>query len=85
MRILDGIAEGEPIPDTATRSSSPTSMSVRRAKAAAVEHWYRHRTAIENMFRDAKIGAALRPLPLGIPPGQHRLDEGALLAVNIAG
>jgi hypothetical protein len=24
-------------------------------KAAAVEHWYRHRTAIENIFRDAKI------------------------------
>jgi Transposase DDE domain len=24
-------------------------------KAAAVEHWYRHRTAIENVFRDATI------------------------------
>ncbi|HEV7828468.1 MAG TPA: hypothetical protein VGP04_06365, partial [Pseudonocardiaceae bacterium] len=32
-------------------------------QAAAVEHWYRHRTAIENVFRDAKIGAALRHLP----------------------
>ena len=33
------------------------------AKAAAVEHWYRHRTAIENIFRDSKHGAALRHLP----------------------
>ncbi|MDQ4033363.1 MAG: hypothetical protein M3332_14335 [Actinomycetota bacterium] len=32
-------------------------------KAAAVEHWYRHRTSIENIFRDAKHGAALRHLP----------------------
>ena len=33
------------------------------AKAAAVEHWYRHRAAIENIFRDSKHGAALRHLP----------------------
>ena len=32
-------------------------------KAAAAEHWYRHRTAIENLFRDSKHGAALRHLP----------------------
>lgn len=31
--------------------------------AAAVEHWYRHRAEIENIFRDAKHGAALRHLP----------------------
>jgi len=31
--------------------------------AAAVEHWYRHRTSIENVFRDSKHGAALRHLP----------------------
>jgi hypothetical protein len=35
------------------------------AKAAAVEHWYRHRTSIENIFRDSKHGAALRHLPSG--------------------
>jgi hypothetical protein len=35
-------------------------------KAAAVEHCYRHRTAIENI-RDAKIGAALRHLASGYP------------------
>jgi hypothetical protein len=32
-----------------------------------VEHWYRHRTMIENIFRDSKIGAALRHLPSGYP------------------
>src|SRR6476469_2404863 len=37
------------------------------AQAAAVEHWYRHRTSIENLFRDTKHGAALRHLPSGHP------------------
>jgi hypothetical protein len=36
-------------------------------KAVAVEHWYRHRTAIENVFLDAKLGAAMRHLPSGYP------------------
>ena len=36
-------------------------------RAAAVEHWYRHRTQVENIFRDAKHGAALRHLPSGYP------------------
>jgi hypothetical protein len=36
-------------------------------KAAAVEHWYRHRTTVENIFRDSKHGAALRHLPSGYP------------------
>ena len=34
-------------------------------KAVAAEHWYRHRTSIENIFRDSKLGAALRHLPSG--------------------
>jgi len=54
-------------------------------KAAAVEHWYRHRTAIENIFRDAKIGAALRHLPSGYPQVNKAWMWGALLAVSIAG
>ena len=33
------------------------------ARAVACEHWYRHRTSIENIFRDSKHGAALRHLP----------------------
>jgi Transposase DDE domain group 1 len=32
-------------------------------KAVAAEHWYRHRTTVENIFRDSKHGAALRHLP----------------------
>ena len=35
------------------------------AKAVACEHWYRHRTSIENIFRDSKHGAAPRHLPSG--------------------
>src|SRR5207342_2317611 len=35
--------------------------------AAAAEHWYRHRTTVENLFRDSKLGAALRHLPSGYP------------------
>ena len=54
-------------------------------KATAVEHWYRHRTAIENIFRDAKIGAALRHLPSGYPQVNKAWMGGALLAVSIAG
>jgi hypothetical protein len=48
------------------------------ARAAAVEHSYRHRTEIENIFRDAKHGAALRHLPSGytevacLPDSGHR-------------
>jgi hypothetical protein len=44
-------------------------------KAAAAEHWYRHRTTIENIFRDSKHGAAPAPA-LRISPGQYRLDVG---------
>ncbi len=51
----------------ATRSS-PTFLEVSTPdKAAAVEHWYRHRTQVENIFRDAKHGAALNHLPSGCP------------------
>lgn len=54
-------------------------------KAAAVEHWYRHRTQVENVFRDAKLGAALRHLPSGYPQVNRAWMWGALLAVSIAG
>ena len=54
-------------------------------KAAAVEHWYRHRTQVENIFRDAKHGAALRHLPSGYPQVNRAWMWGALLAVSIAG
>ena len=54
-------------------------------RAAAAEHWYRHRTSIENMFRDAKHGAALRHLPSGYPEVNRGWMWGALLAASIAG
>ena len=54
-------------------------------RAVAVEHWYRHRTSIENVFRDAKLGAALRHLPSGYPQVNTAWMWGALLAASIAG
>jgi hypothetical protein len=54
-------------------------------KAAAVEHWYRHRTQIENVFRDAKHGAALRHLPSGYPEVNRAWMWGALLAATLTG
>jgi hypothetical protein len=55
------------------------------SKAAAVEHWYRHRTEIENVFRDAKHGAALRHLPSGYTEVNTAWMWGALLATSLAG
>lgn len=54
-------------------------------QAAAVEHWYRHRTTIENIFRDAKHGAALRHLPSGYVEVNTAWMWGALLATSLAG
>ena len=53
-------------------------------KAAAVEHWYRHRTTVENIFRDGKHGAALRHLPSGYPRVNLAWMWGALLAATMA-
>lgn len=55
------------------------------AKAAATEHWYRHRTEIENIFRDAKHGAALRHLPSGHVEVNRAWMWGALIATSLAG
>ena len=54
-------------------------------KAAAVEHWYRHRTSVENIFRDSKHGAALRHLPSGNKQVNTAWMWAALLAATIAG
>jgi hypothetical protein len=53
-------------------------------KAVAVEHWYRQRTTVENIFRDSKHGAALRHLPSGYEEINTAWMWGALLAANIA-
>jgi hypothetical protein len=63
-----------------------TNLDVSTAEhAAAVEHWYRHRTQIENLFRDAKHGAALRHLPSGYPEVNRAWMWGALLAASLTG
>ena len=53
-------------------------------RAAAVEHWYRHRTTVENIFRDSKHGAALRHPPSGYPRVNLAWMWGALLAASTA-
>jgi hypothetical protein len=53
--------------------------------AAEVEHWYRHRTSIENLFRDSKHGAALRHLPSGHHAVNTAWMWAALLAASMAG
>ena len=54
------------------------------AKAAAVEHWYRHRTSVENIFRDSKHGAALRHLPSGYEQVNTAWMWASLIAAAIA-
>src|SRR5712692_9477293 len=54
-------------------------------RAVAAEHWYRHRTTVENVFRDSKHGAALRHLPSGHPRVNMAWMWGALLAASMAG
>jgi hypothetical protein len=53
-------------------------------KAVAAEHWYRHRTTVENIFRDSKHGAALRHLPSGFRQVNLAWMWGALLAACMA-
>jgi hypothetical protein len=62
-----------------------TNLDVSRPDTAiAAEHWYRHRTSIENLFRDSKLGAALRHLPSGYPQVNLAWMWGALLAATMA-
>ena len=55
------------------------------SNAAQVEHWYRHRTQVENLFRDTKHGAALRHLPSGHHATNRAWMWGALLAASSCG
>jgi len=54
-------------------------------QAIEVEAWYRHRTTIENVFRDAKHGAGLCHLPSGYPEVNRAWMWGALIAASTAG
>ena len=54
------------------------------ARAVACEYWYRHRTSIENIFRDSKHGAALRHLPSGYEQVNTAWMWASLIAAAIA-
>jgi hypothetical protein len=54
------------------------------AKAVACEHWYRHRTSAENIFRDSKHGAALRHLPSGHEQASTAWMWASLIAAAVA-
>jgi Transposase DDE domain group 1 len=80
-----------PIPELATAgpiyaySFIVTNLDVSTpGQAVAAEHWYRHRTTVENLFRDSKLGAALRHLPSGYPRVNLAWMWGALLAASMA-
>jgi hypothetical protein len=66
--------------DSADVSAPDKAVSVH----TAVEYWYRHRTSIENIFRDSKHGAALRHLPSGYAEVNTAWMWGALLAATMA-
>lgn len=56
------------------------------AKAVQVEHWYRHRTQIENLFRDTKTRRRAAPPSFPASRGQPGLDVGGgLLAATLSG
>ncbi|HEX3309882.1 MAG TPA: transposase, partial [Streptosporangiaceae bacterium] len=84
-----------PLPElTALAATAPvygysfivTNLDVSTGEAAAdVEYWYRRRTQIENLFRDAKHGAALRHLPSGYPEVNRAWMWGPLLAASLTG
>ena len=79
------IPELEQEPEIYAYSFICTNMDVSTpARAAAVEHWYRHRTVIENIFRDSKHGAALRHLPSGSNDVNTAWMSGSLIAAAIA-
>jgi hypothetical protein len=91
-RTLHPAQRARPLPELATAgaiyaySFILTNLEVSTMdKAAAVENRYRHRTSVENIFRDSKHGAALRHLPSGDPDVNTAWMWGSLLAASIAG
>lgn len=49
-----------------------------------IEHWFRQRVAIEDRFRDAKLGYGMRHLPSGDATINHLWVAAALTALNLA-
>ena len=66
------------------RTNIPTGGHEKFATAVDVEAWFRHRTDIEDRFKDAKLGAALRHLPSGHAAVNAVWMWAALLAVNLS-
>jgi len=62
----------------------PTGGPERFDTAVEVEAWFRGRVDIEDRFKDAKLGAALRHLPSGHPAVNAVWMWSALLAVNLS-
>ena len=63
---------------------SPTGAGDEFDSALDVEAWFRRRTDIEDRFKDAKLGAALRHLPSGHEAVNAIWMWAALLAVNLS-
>lgn len=83
---LDELAELANADGVYAYSFVVTNLDVSTGSAAAqVEHWYRHRTQVENLFRDTKHGAGLRHLPSGHQQVNRAWMWGALLAVSLTG
>ena len=62
----------------------PTGGHEKFDSALDVEGWFRRRTDIEDRFKDAKLGAALRHLPSGHEAVNQVWMWAALLAVNLS-
>ena len=62
----------------------PTGGHEKFDSAVDVEAWFRRRTDIEDRFKDAKLGAALRHLPSGHQAVNQVWMWAALLAVNLS-
>ncbi|MBA3575602.1 MAG: IS1380 family transposase [Pseudonocardiales bacterium] len=83
LEDLAGVAEVEGV---FAYSFIVTNLDVSTSEnVAQVEHWYRHRTQVENLFRDAKHGAAMRHLPSGHHAVNRAWMWGALLAASTCG
>ena len=78
------IPELEKEPEIYAYSFILTNLDVSTRSKAAAEHWYRHRTSVENVFRDSKHGAALRHLPSGYREVNTAWMWASLIAAAIA-
>jgi hypothetical protein len=76
--VLDGQLDS-----TFAYSFIVTDIPAQKKSTADVEHYHRQRAQIEERFKDAKLGEALRHLPSGNPNANRLWLACALLALNI--